>query len=357
MRTDSKLENASSVKQWINGRLAVPGLASDLRAALEQLSAAIDAQERPREVFLSVVIRTQAKRWEQLQDSLLSLAAQTDQDFEVLLMLHNVTDAVSQHVDELVSSYPKSFAQKVRIARVEGGNRTRPLVDAVPRTRGAYLAFYDDDDLLMANWVETFREAARAQPGVVVRTITATQHNRAEEWPGGLQGQRSIRAAAADYPRTFNFVDHLERNLTPFMSVAFPAEFFDLWGENFDESLTVCEDWDILVRAVALLGVTSVPTLTAIYRQWQAASTSYTLHSRDEWSEVEARVAQKFDSQPLLAPTGTQTDVVSSRKRFRKIERELSQQFSDISQSTSWRITAPLRRAVTKVRDLRQRNK
>jgi hypothetical protein len=352
--TDSETPAYSSVESWARGRLAAPGLAEPLRRALGGLVEVLAAErEAEHEVFLSIVIRTQARRWEQLQDALLCLAAQTDRAFELLLMLHGVEPELRERVRELVREYPAEFADRVRVIDVSGGTRTRPLAVSVEHARGAYIAFYDDDDLVMANWVEAFHSGARSAPGQVIRANVATQLNRPEAWLNGVDGQRSIGVAKAEYARRFNLIDHLERNHTPFMGLAFPREFFTLWGEGFDETLPVCEDWDILLRAATLLGVRSVPELTAIYRQWESATTSYTAHARDEWEEAEARVAQKIDALPFLAPAGTVSDTLESRAEFRDIERDLWERHTEMATSTSWRLTAPLRKTVERVRRMR----
>ena len=39
---------------------------------------------------------------------------------------------------------------------------------------------------------------------------------------------------------------------------------FDLW---FDETLPVFEDWDLLMRTAMLVGVTSIPDATSLYRR------------------------------------------------------------------------------------------
>jgi len=356
VHTVSNPGQGSSVEAWARARLANPLLAESVRGPLEQLVAALEAERQPRDsVFLTVVIRTQARRWEQLQDALLCLAAQTDGDFEVLLMLHEVDELQTERVSELLRSYPNSFAERIRVIAVSGGGRTRPLVEAVGHARGDYLAFFDDDDLLMGHWVASFRKLAEQAPGQLIRANVAVQMNRSETWSDGTDGQRTVSLATAEYAKTFNFAQNLERNHTPFMGFAFPRSFFFTWGEQFDEELPVCEDWDIVMRAALLLGVASSDQLTAIYRQWESAVTSYTSHDEKEWQSAEARVCQKLDEAPFFAPVGGASAVREVAGDFRKNEARLVELHTSVITSSSWKITEPLRSATQKIRSIRKR--
>lgn len=347
----------SSVEAWARGRLAVDGLVAPLRQTLLALVDQLEsARNESAEYFLSVVIRTQAKRWEQLQDSLLCLAGQTDQSFELLIMLHDVPEERVDELRALVEAYPADFARRVRLIPVAGGGRARPLAEAVPLARGSYLSFYDDDDLLMGNWVEAFRSGAEQAPGQLIRANVATQRNRAEVWESGAEGQRTIGVARAEYAKSFSLIDHLQRNHSPFMGIAFPRAFFTLWGESFDEELPVCEDWDVLLRAAGLVGVHSISELTAIYRFWEGSQTSYTSHQVAEWREAEARVQEKMERTPFFAPEGSVADALAVLSREQKVEKELGSALNQMMRSSSWRVTAPVRRAIRKIRAIRGRS-
>lgn len=356
VHTDSELlPQISSAEAWARGRLEVPGVSVDLADALTRLVQVLeDERIRSAQVFLSVVIRTQARRWEQLQDALLCLAAQTDQDFEVLLMLHTVDADQRDRVRALVDNYPAEFAGKVRLIDVQGGGRTRPLSVSLDHACGDYIAFYDDDDLLMADWVEAFHEGARRAPGQAIRANVATQLNLTEEWTDGSAGQRTIGVTKAEYAKRFNLVDHLQRNHTPFMGVAFPVAFFRFWGESFDEDLPVCEDWDVVVRAAGLVGMHSINELTAIYRQWEQAQTSYTRHDKQEWRAAEDRVRAKIDSLPFFAREGSIVDVLEVLEREHQMANALGEELNQVLHSTTWRAMAPVRALVERVQRRRR---
>ena len=61
--------------------------------------------------------------------------------------------------------------------------------------------------------------------------------------------------AVRNWPLSFELVDHLRANYTPCMTVAFPRGVVHGVGLRFDETLDTTEDWDLVVRAAAVVGV------------------------------------------------------------------------------------------------------
>ena len=90
-------------------------------------------------------------------ETLLSLAAQTVQDFEVLVLAHDFEPDAIAELNAIVEWFDPDFAQRVRVVRVDGGGRARPLNVGVLE-RGSYIAALDDDDVAFANWVSEFLE-------------------------------------------------------------------------------------------------------------------------------------------------------------------------------------------------------
>lgn len=351
--TGSEQGNAATVGQWARQTLQSPFLAVEMRESLEGMLDVIEnaryhADRRP---FLTVVMRTQGRRLEQIQDALLCLAAQTDPDFRVLIMLHDVAEDTEQLIRSYVESYPHSFSSRVKLCEVSGGGRSRPLTASIPHLESSYVAFFDDDDLLMANWVEEFRVGASNAPGKVIRANVAIQTNLPEQWSNGSDGQRTVSAATPGYDESFSHLRHLERNRSPFMGFAFPTEIFSTWGVRFDEELLVCEDWDVILKAAGLVGVYSVEGLTAIYRLWKRAQTSYTDHDESEWAESEETVRQRANSSAFLMQPGATDELV----RLLSEEHQTRKEMAAVLNSPFWKVTAPVRHAVTQARSRRRK--
>lgn len=298
-----------------------------------------DEEERSRP-FLSVLLRTRGQRLETLKDSLLCLAAQTDQDFEVIVIEHDAELDDAAEVRAAVSMQAAEFRERIQIIEVMGGGRSRPLNDGIMAASGRYIAVFDDDDLLFGDWVEQFRRYSGDGTSRLLRAQVATQRAEPEQWSGGNAGLRTLSWPKAEYARNFDQLQHMLVNHSPFMSIAFPRVLFSKFGLRFDENLPVCEDWDVILRGSLILGVQDVPALTSIYRRWHSGESSYTEHSSREWLDSEARVVSRVNRSSIILPPGS---VVSIRDLLSKTEEYSGQELALVLNSLSWKVTRPLR--------------
>jgi SAM-dependent methyltransferase len=345
-------DDHGSTNQFI--RAYLPGRA-EARALL------VDPEPSGDGPFLTVVVRTQGRRLGTLRDALLCLAAQTSDDFEVVVTVHRATPDERAAVDDVLAELPSAVLDRTRPLVVEAGGRARPLNDAVLAANGRYLAVLDDDDLVFAHWVETFAALATTAPGNVLRAVCVEQQIEPAEWSGGGDGVRTTTGLLASYPSHFDLMAHIGRNHTPFMSYAFPMSLFRDLGLRFDESLDICEDWDLELRAALLVGVASTPEVTAVYRRWVGGSSSASLHDEDQWRRTESAILARIDAVPHVFPAGTITAIREAtlhgqhraeQEILALVERnrELEEQARGMEQSTSWRVTAPLRKVMNRRR-------
>lgn len=254
--------------------------------------------------FLTIVIRTQGKRLESLRDALLCLAGQACQDFELILVAHNSTTQAKDAINELLSRQVPSLKKRTKILAIDGGKRARPINVAIAEARGRYLSVFDDDDLVFGHWVESFKKASEGVQGRLLRSMTAIQDALAETWYNSADGYRSLSWPQTAYDADFKLSRHLLVNNSPFMSVAFPREMFAIYGFRFDETLDVCEDWDLILRGSLLFGVTESKELTSIYRLWRGRDSSYTEHSLDQWKASEALISERIEQQHAILSPG-----------------------------------------------------
>jgi hypothetical protein len=144
--------------------------------------------------------------------------------------------------------------------------------------------------------------------------------------------------------------------------------------------LTTTEDWDYIMRVASLVGVASSEKITSIYRWWQRDESSRTVHSQEEWLRNHHRIQQKMDGALILYPSGTaarirflldeydrmttalrehginnpaagdslEASLVRSLAPGSSLEIETErmerlQRVDDLLNSTSWRVTSPIR--------------
>ncbi|GAA1240215.1 glycosyltransferase family A protein [Oryzihumus leptocrescens] len=255
-----------------------------------------------REPFLSVLVRTQGRRTEAFRDALLCLSAQTCDDFEVLVLGHDLTPEDTATVQGVIAEQADFLRSRTRYVPVSGGGRTAPLNAGAAAARGRYIGFLDDDDLVMAHWVEVFRDAAKGcDERRIVRALAVEQS--VETFEDG--GFRSTSWPSRRWDVEMDLLSHLVDNHSPLNSYAYPRAAFSEFGFRFDPDLPVLEDWDLLVRSASLLGVADTPEVSSIYRRWPAHTNSFSELAQEKWLDLGWQVASGWDSQPLLLPAGT----------------------------------------------------
>jgi 2-polyprenyl-3-methyl-5-hydroxy-6-metoxy-1,4-benzoquinol methylase len=321
------------------------------------------------EPFLTVVMRTQGQRSTLLADALTTLAAQTDPDFEIRLMVHAAEGQQLDDVAALVASFDESFAGRVHVHRSVGGGRSRPLNDGLQLAAGQYVAFLDDDDVVFGSWVEAFRRGAEAAPGSAIRAMTADQ-----EFENATGSDRFAPVSGFDTgrPADFDLLVHFHHNESPICSFALPVATLRAFRITFDERLPVVEDWDLFLRTVVLTGVTDVREVTSLYRRW-TSSGSQQQHSQAVWTMARDMVLEKLNSAPILLPAGTVRrladldirhreaiepsavrELEATLDHTRRDRDELHAQLADArlqlnahQNSHWWKLTAPARRLLT----------
>ena len=313
----------------------------DPDAVLEPVSAsaAVDASPAP---FCSVLVRTQGGR-NSIDDALTCLAAQTDRDLEVLVAVHADAEVVAS-VERLLDRYAPAFRARTRVLAVQGEGRSAGLNLGLVEATGRYLAFLDDDDIVTANWIEEFRAAHERSPGMVLRAQCVVQEHR--QTADAQIDYEPTAGFDAPYNREFDFIQHRQLNQTPICSWAVPMEAVRALRLRFDESLPVCEDWEFLVRAAELLGVSNRPEFTSVYRRFTDGWGSMTTVQQQIWDDTALTIRYRLDARPSLVPAGSLEALAKSRDEaaaFAAAYEAAVAQVDAFERSRYWRLTAPLR--------------
>jgi len=270
--------------------------------------------EKKARPFLSIVMRTTGRELFPLRDVLNCLVGQTNQDFEVLLVGHNLDLERQVNVERVLETVPRAMLHRIRFLRTEGGNRTVPLNLGYAQAAGRYIVTLDDDDLVFGHYVSTFRQLADIYPGRLLRVRCTAQNARESSVRGGSPGAISTGPIRTEYPANFDFVNHLHDNFTPCMSVAYPREVFHVFNLKFDEDLSTAEDYDMMMRAYSLFGIAESPEITCIYRRWEGKASSSQIHSAEEWAQNHDRIKTKLDRMAVILCCGELAEI---RRRTR----------------------------------------
>jgi 2-polyprenyl-3-methyl-5-hydroxy-6-metoxy-1,4-benzoquinol methylase/glycosyltransferase involved in cell wall biosynthesis len=289
-----KVDQFGSVNQFV--RLCVACRPLDIKTYVTD-------RHEPRP-FLSVIVRTQGKRVHTLTELMTALFGQTSTDFEVLIIAHRIDVEAQIRIERVIEDCPAQLRDRTRLIRVYDGQRSRPLNLGFEEARGSYIAIMDDDDIPMAHWVETYRAISVQHKGRVLRA-TVVRQKVCNVSVSGHEGLRAEGKMEKIYPSEFDLFKHLIDNHSPNNGLAFPRGVFHDLGIRFDESLTTAEDWDFLMRCVAVVGIGTSDNITAVYRWWLTEENSRTLHSREEWKSNYKAILRKHDQNIFLLPKGT----------------------------------------------------
>jgi len=396
---------ASTVNQFV--RAYVPTVCVPEVCVPEVCVPGVHAAASPpmpeRDRFLTVVVRTGAERPEMVADAMLSLLAQTSQDFDVVMCCGDAGGLTAARA--ALDALPGDLRARVEILagaapegdgpEGDGGGRGQALNEAFSRGRGRYLAVLDHDDIAFAHWIETFATGAAATEGRLVRAMSASQAvrpERGQDQAGRGQagrGQAGRGRSTAGYepvdrprspwPSAFSLADHLQRNETYLSSWAFPRSCVEDLGLRFDETMAVGEDWHFAVRAALLCGVTDVAEVTSLHREWIPAPGLPEDHGAPGWDETRARLHADLRAAAWPVDGTTLVDLVASGRIDRRVGeqaagdehgalrgelddarraldetrasaaardqelREARHEATMLRASSSWRVTAPLR--------------
>lgn len=300
-----------------------------------------DTSEGP---FLSVLMRTQGKRPQEFREALLSLAAQSNQDFEIIVVGHRTTLDQQKSIERVIADQPPSLQERIRFLRIDRGQRSTPLNLGLENARGRYVAIFDDDDIVLGHWVDEFAKAEKDFGGRILRSVALRQNATVIDVLGA-DGVRATAAPKPVYEREFSLARHVARNQSPPIGWVFPRSLHRDFGLSFDESMTTTEDWEFLLQAAQLVGVTDVARVGAIYRWWIDRDSSRTAHPRDEWLQNELEVRRRIDAKPFLLPAGDTRRLREDLQRLAQLERVVKRQRLELKELKEKRNGRPLRAA------------
>lgn len=180
-------------------------------------------------VLISVVIPTY-NRWPMLREAMESVLAQTVSGYELIVVDDGSTDETPRRLRE----YGTQLTVLTRVRRGVAAARNA----GAGRASGRYLAFLDSDDLWHPRKLQRQLDFMERNPGVeICQTEEIWIRNGVRVNP-----RRKHRKPSGDI-----FRPSLELCLVSPSAVMMRRELFERAG-GFDESLPVCEDYDLWLR-------------------------------------------------------------------------------------------------------------
>ena len=171
-----------------------------------------------------------------LAESVESVLSQTWRDLELIVVDDGSTDATRQVIGGFAHDTRLRYVWQERRGQAAAFNR------GLAMARGRYLALHAADDVWLPHKLARQVEVLESRPEVgLVYTNTTVVDARGEFQHFHFRGGRVAPAVGWVLPTL------VQRNFVPAPSVLLRREVLDVVGRH-DESLEVCEDWDLWLR-------------------------------------------------------------------------------------------------------------
>ena len=232
------------------------------------------------EPLVSVVVPTH-NRPGLLAEALGSIVRQTYDRWEILVVNDGETP-----VDDIVrKSDPVGRIRLIRHRRPFGPAAARNT--ALRVAAGEIVAYLDDDDLFRPNHLREVVDAMRATGSPIVYTDSAYFRDR---FTGG---KRTLEALGNPYEhRGFHPERLLVSNHVPIQTLAHRWDILERTG-MFDESMRVFEDWEFLLRLIAVHDLQHVERTTVEIRHRPDRTDNLSFLERPRWLEGYERVYRR----------------------------------------------------------------
>jgi glycosyltransferase involved in cell wall biosynthesis len=245
---------------------------------------------------------------ETIDAAIRSVLAQTRQDLELVVVDDGSTDTTA----DIVEGYADDA--RVRLVRGKRGGPAAARNDAVAAGSGRYVSMLDSDDL----WLPTYLESMDRALGAAGAGLAYT-----DAWVLDDGSRRVQRATAMHYQDPPDpppgdpeaFLARLVESNFVFTSATVPRTVFEDVG-GFDETLDVCEDYDLWLRILSR-GHRAVraPGVLAVYRRRPGSLSE----DRERMLAGMARVLRRVKDDALPADVRA-----SAAARVQRLEEELA---------------------------------
>lgn len=265
---------------------------------------------RPIPMF-SVVIRTTGNRMQSLERALICLAQQSFRNFEVIVVVSSLERNVYESVARAIRVNAVLMEIDTWIVHAESSGRTCPLNVGLLAARAEWIAFLDDDDYVLSNWLEIFASgAAKAHGREVLRQGVLSVRSGELNGQGGhdsLLG--NSLTVSTEYCGAWSFLNSCTTNHTPIHGWSCINPKNAPGGVFFDDALAASEDWNYLMRLAARDGVRDLGGVGAIYNI--SAGESRKVETQTAWEFAFRLTREVLNSLSISLPSGWLADISS----------------------------------------------
>jgi glycosyltransferase involved in cell wall biosynthesis len=244
--------------------------------------------------FLSIVIPAAVGQIDRLVPLLRSLAQQTEQDFEVMVVVHPCNKRiVKETLNTVLARLPASFRRRVTPISSPHDERLSALNTALSETLGRYVVIMDEGDLVESNWCATFAELAEHASGAVLRSGALSPVREQAAGDGHDATKKAVEVP-------FEHVLPLELNTSASIAdFAMPAGLFHNLRLRLDLEIGAIATWDLVTQATLLCGLSVSSVRTVSLNIVRGIGTT----GREGAPEL--NLLAKLNSYPLLLPVGS----------------------------------------------------
>jgi 2-polyprenyl-3-methyl-5-hydroxy-6-metoxy-1,4-benzoquinol methylase len=318
-------------------------------------------------------------------ETLASLAGQTRGPVELLVLVSGQEETVPR-LEELLKLQVGMFARHPRVFADSGPTPWPRLVNrALAVATGRYVVILDDDQVVNPEWAEAIADLAARKPGQALRVSSGTRvlRRRESEDPASRIAPVEVGdVSIEEWTAPFDLLEYLAAADPRSECFVIPTGMVRHLGLRADENLPAFEEGMLVSQAAILSGIADAPGGIVIAACWRPGPRPGA-PSTEERNQGQLACLAAVNQHPLLLPKGSaaklsaqyleradmsrrlaeaeqaladnvqQLALASSRVAHLDADlavarRELSdaqERNQELLESSSWRVTAPLRAA------------
>jgi hypothetical protein len=312
---------------------------------------------------LAAFVLCPAAETPRIGETLLSLAAQTNADFDIHVVVAGGERRDVTAVAELAETFEGGFSSRVTVIGQDEIGPETPFGAGVARSAASYVAALYPDDVVFAHWAETIVRHGRLAGGralaspVAVQSVDVTDSDRGRVVT--TVGRPRVPERVA-----FDLLDHLASPPVLLRGLALPR----LLAQRVLVQAVppAAEGWALRLAVALSCGLVEVEEVTHLERVWRGAvhpSIDATTWERDRSLALEAlaRSGLTFGTDFLhslwpprhASPRQLEAEVARLQAQLQLVEAALRThaeaesaartQVAELLSSASWKASAPLR--------------